>query len=97
MVPALHLIRPDVDHHHPHFKKDLQTFFDNAFFKISDLICFWDVDGSGKRLKMTTACLSGRTLESVIKKRDRFFRYFPNEDDDKSDDDQDANNMIVTI
>ena len=54
-------------------------------------------DGSGKRLKMTTTCLSGRTLESVIKKRDRFFRYFPSEDGGNSDDDQDANNMIVTI
>ena len=78
----------------------LQRFADifyNALLNMSGLICFWDVDGSGKRLKMTTACLFGRTLESVIKKRDRFFRYFPNEDDDKSDDDQNANNMIVTI
>ena len=55
------------------------------------------VDGSGKRLKMTTTCLSGRTLESVIKKRDRFLRYFPSEDGGNSDDDQDANNMMATI
>ena len=55
------------------------------------------VDGSGKRLKMTTACLSGRTLESVIKKRDRFFRYFPNEDAGNSDDDRDAKNIMVTM
>ena len=55
------------------------------------------VDGSGKRLKMTTTCLSGRTLESVIKKRDRFFRYFPSEDGGNSDDDQDAKNMMATM
>ena len=55
------------------------------------------MDGSGKRLKMTTTCLSGRTLESVIKKRDRFFRYFPSEDGGNSDDDQDANNMMATM
>ena len=55
------------------------------------------MDGSGKRLKMTTPCLSGRTLESVIKKRDRFFRYFPSEDGGNSDDDQDANNMMATM
>ena len=78
----------------------LQRFADifyNALLNMSGLICFWDVDGSGKRLKMTTACLSGRTLESVIKKRDRFFRYFPNEDAGNSDDDRDAKNIMVTM
>ena len=54
-------------------------------------------DGSGKRLKMTTACLSGRTLESVIKKRDRFLRYFLNGDAGNSDDYQDAKNMMATM
>ena len=55
------------------------------------------VNGSGKRLKMTTTCLSGRTLESVIKKRDRFFRYFLNGDAGNSDDYQDAKNMVATM
>ena len=54
-------------------------------------------DGSGKRLKMTTTCLSGRTLESVIKKRDRFLRYFLNGDAGNSDDYQDAKNMMATM
>ena len=51
------------------------------------------VDGSGKRLKMTTTCLSGRTLESVIKKRDRFLRYFLNGDAGNSDDYQQGSSV----